>query len=124
MADFTDTPLSLTRGDTDFLDGTATKPDGTAQPLTGWTIRFIVKRRPGDPDNEAVITKTTADGGIQITDAAQGLYTVPITPADTAGLANQRQTLYGWAVGTDPLGEVNTLWAAIVTIHPSGFLAG
>jgi hypothetical protein len=122
MASFTDGDVSLTRGDTDFLDGTAVKPDGTPQDLTGWTIRFIAKRRFSDPDAAAALLKSTGGGGITITNAAQGLYTVAIVPADTAGLANGAQTFYGWAVGTDPLGEVNTLWEGLVRLGPGGFL--
>ena len=41
----------------------------TDQTITGWALSWMVKRRATDADANALITKTTAAGGITITGA-------------------------------------------------------
>lgn len=59
--------------------------DVTPQDITGWTLSWMVKRKPTDVDASAVITKTTASG-IQLTTPEQGICTVSVTDDDTTTL--------------------------------------
>jgi len=118
MASFADAQISLDRGDTDYLDLTATQADGTPQDITGWTITFTAKRGLSDADADAVIHKTTMAGTIVITNGAGGLATVNIVPADTSGLVNRAQRFYGDLVGKDPMGGVNRLWRGFIRVSP------
>lgn len=58
----------------------------TPQPITGWALSWILKQRATDPDGSAVLTKTTASGGITITNGPAGQCVVTITDTDTASL--------------------------------------
>lgn len=56
---------------------------GTAQNITGWTLSWVLKRKTSDADVSAILTKTTAAGGIALTTAASGIATVTIADTDT-----------------------------------------
>lgn len=62
--------------------------------------------------------KSTADGGVSITDAANGKFTVTLAPADTKTLAVG--TYYHEAEVTDSLGNVSTVTVGKVTLIASG----
>lgn len=49
--------------------------------ITGWALQFTLKRHPADA--VALVTKTTAGGGITVTDAVNGLFTINMLSADT-----------------------------------------
>jgi hypothetical protein len=51
--------------------------------ITGWTIKFTVRKNYNDPT--ALITKTVGSG-ITVTDATNGVFTITIASADTSGL--------------------------------------
>jgi hypothetical protein len=51
------------------------------QNITGWALAFTARTTAGT----VVVTKTTAAGGIVLTDPTNGLATVTLLAADTAG---------------------------------------
>lgn len=61
--------------------------DVTPQNITGWSLSWMVKE-VGDniPDSDALITKTTAGGGITLTTPSSGICTVTLAAADIVGI--------------------------------------
>ncbi len=57
---------------------------GVTTDVTTWTVQFTVKQYATDPT--ALITKTIANGGVAITSAGNGVWTVTIAAADTLNL--------------------------------------
>ncbi len=51
--------------------------------ISGWTLQFTMRTQYGDPT--ALVTKTNGSG-IAITDSVNGVFTVSLASADTAGL--------------------------------------
>lgn len=85
------TDLRRKRGDSiELAVGPVLKPDQTVQNLTGLTLRFTAKDRLDDDDGDAVITGSTNDGRITITDAPGGLALVVIPGAVTADFTADR----------------------------------
>ncbi len=85
----------ITRGDTKRFNLKLTRKDanGVAQPenLTGTVLWFTAKERVSDTYANALIRKSNASlGGIVVTDAAQGLATLTISPADTSGFTQSK----------------------------------
>lgn len=107
--------LEVTRG-TKYPIGFARVDNaGNALPLTGCKIEFLVKANLTDADTAALLTKNTVTaGGITITDSANGLYTVTITPADTDDTNGPSPFTTGayyywgcklWDAGNNPLAQ-------------------
>jgi hypothetical protein len=55
----------------------------TAQDVSGWSLSWMLKKRESDADASAVITKTTAGGGITIENGPLGYVRVLIADTDT-----------------------------------------
>jgi hypothetical protein len=101
--------LVTKRGDTIELHvGPVLKGDQTVQNITGHTIRFTAKAKLDDVDGAAVISGSTADSRIVITDGPGGLFEVRIPPAATSGFTADR-TLHWDLQISDPAGTVRTL---------------
>ena len=104
--------LSIIRGD-DYtaarrLTVLVTDPDNADAPvdLTGTALAFMVKLRPVDADDDALISKATGGDGItlanQTTDPGEAL--IAIAAADTDALA---AGLFWWELqGTDGTGVI------------------
>lgn len=74
-------------GEDKSLVFTIYQSDGTTpQNITGWALSWMVKSVASDPDVDALITKTTAAGGIVLTTPVSGVCTVTVTDADIAAL--------------------------------------
>ncbi len=56
----------------------------TAQNITGWALSWMVKRNATDADGAALVTKTTAGGGVVLTTPASGICTVTVEDSDIA----------------------------------------
>lgn len=121
MPDFADFSLTFPRGDTAFLDF-AVVLNAAPQNITGWTLWFTAKRRVGDAD-PGVLQKSTTGGGITITNAATGLGTVNLVPADTAALPEQPTTLYADLQGKDGGGNIWTLAKGLIAVRPDATLS-
>lgn len=107
--------LELYAGDSKYLDFIATD-NGAAVDLTGVTIKWVMKRFVSSASND--VYKDTIGGGVSITDAANGKFTVTIAPSDTKTLAVG--TYYHEAEVTDALGNVSTVTVGKVTLIASG----
>jgi hypothetical protein len=77
--------LVIPIGDDAPIALTLLKSDGTAFDLTGCVVLFSVKQYP--QDTAFALQKSSANGGVTITNAAGGLATVNLTAAETAALA-------------------------------------
>jgi hypothetical protein len=113
------TDLEITRGDDETLAILVTDPD--AEPandpldLTGAALTFMVKRRPTDDDDDALLTKVTpteiAIDPDQTTNTGQA--TIAITPDDTGDLASGN---YYWELESLLGGDVKTLASGRIRI--------
>lgn len=79
------------------LTVTVTDPDGSATDLTGVDLTFMVKRRRGDADDDALITKVVGAGQIEVTNAGGGIARITLAEANTASLAGR----YYWELEAD-----------------------
>jgi hypothetical protein len=89
MTDVARTPLPLWchRGETVAWNLQVVQADGvTPQPLTGLTIWFTAKVRLSDADAAPTTIIRTVGLGITVTDETQGLLTLSLASANTAGL--------------------------------------
>jgi hypothetical protein len=116
MPDFSSFAVEVDLGETANLDFAVTV-GGIAQNITGWLIWFTAKRRVADLDAAAVIQHSTASGGVAITNAAGGLGTVTLSPADTAALPEQRLKLFADIQGKDGGGNIFTLAKGTLSIR-------
>lgn len=101
--------LAMFRGDS--LAVTLTLTDDTFQ--TGDSVRFTVKRRLSDPDEAAVVARTSDDGGVTLDGATASCV---IHPADTHDLAGTASLVWDWQV-TTPTG-VHTLDSGRLIVRP------
>lgn len=101
--------LRVKRGDTiNLAVGPVLKADKSVQDITGHTLRFTAKNRLDDLDGAAVLSGSTADGRITITDGPGGLAEVAIPGSTTSGFTAAR-TLHWDLQISDPGGRVRTL---------------
>jgi hypothetical protein len=101
--------FTITRGDTVVLTLTVTQ-NGAVYNLTGSTVRMVAKRNPADLDAAATFNKSSPSTGIALTDAANGIATITLSPSDTTGLP----TGYKWILFYDV--QVTTAGGAIFTV--------
>jgi hypothetical protein len=74
-------------GEDKSLVFTIYQADGTtAQNITGWALSWMVKRNATDADGSALVTKTTAGGGVVLTTPASGVCTVTVEDTDIANI--------------------------------------
>ena len=78
---------TVTRGDTETINLTIKNPDGSARDITTDSIKFTVKKRVQDA---SYVVQKTVGSGIVKTNAAGGLATVTLNPADLNSLAEPR----------------------------------
>jgi hypothetical protein len=78
------TDISWYRGEDVVLTDSIKDAGGAAVNITGWSLQFTLKKAYGDA--AAVLTKSTAGGGITITNGPGGVLQVTIASADTASL--------------------------------------
>lgn len=113
MSDFV-TPVSFVfmSGDPVLLEATVTR-DGETVSLLGMTVRFAMARRPGD---DAVISTADGNATATITDAANGVFQVGISSANTADLSGT----YQWEADIqDSSGNSETVARGYMTFRPS-----
>jgi len=109
--------LVAKRGDDEEYAITVTGSAGEPFDLTDCELQFTAKRRLTDPDEEAVIVKTSGDG-IEVTNPTGGLATMTLTSADTAGLPAHRTGLYYDIQVTDSDGLISTPIEGRMTVRP------
>lgn len=99
--------LTMVRGDSASWLLSATL-NGAPYNVAGCLIWFSGKRSVADGDVDAVFMKTLG-GGVTVTDAANGLVTVTLSPTDTETLPSSRVIL-DWDL------QVKTAGGAIYTV--------
>lgn len=75
--------LTMYRGDSAAFNLSAKQSDGSPMNLTTGTLFFTVKSHSRQLDTDALLQKSTGNG-ITVTDAVGGLFTVTLSPSDTA----------------------------------------
>lgn len=100
---------TLYAGDDAVLAYNLTDETGAPLNLTGATFTYTISAYDG---GSAVVTKTTAAGGINVTNATGGLLSVNLSHIDTANLSG---SLWQQLVMTDGSGDVSTLSTGYIT---------
>lgn len=98
---------------------TVTDSAGVPVNITGCTMRFTAKLRPGDADAAAILSKTVG-GGITLSDPTNGVATVTLTDTDTTSkLAPGRTHLlqYDWRMTL--AGQTMTVAYGTLLIEPA-----
>ena len=94
------------------LEVTVYDADGVELPISGYTFSYVVYR---PTSGQIVLTKATASG-ITITDAANGIFEINITPTDNASLLG----LYNHECGTiTPAGSDNVIFTGYFKVIAS-----
>lgn len=75
------------RGDDETVEITVLKTDGTAKSITGASIEWEMYERY---TRTSVVSKSTTDGDITITDGANGVFEIAIDGSDTQSLDGGR----------------------------------
>ena len=92
--------ITLTRGDTLYVQITLTKDGEPYVPQEGDTIRFAMKKSYKDPDSEVLINKQVPIDTLML----------EIDPEDTKSLSMQKTYVYDLEITTS-IGEVYTFIA-------------
>lgn len=101
----------MVQGDTVALDFSIVDAAGDAVDLTGATVRWQMSR---SVQATAILSKSVGSG-ITVTNAAGGLFTVDLAPADTVDLAG---TFYYEAEIIDASDNVSTVRTGQIKILP------
>lgn len=106
-------------GESKYIDDVAVdmNTDGTtsATNLSGATIKWVMKP---NVYATAILSKDNASlGGVSITDAPNGKFSVQLNPNDTKTLNG---SYYHEAKVTDSTGNVSVVSTGTITINPSG----
>lgn len=120
--------VSLYKSEDGLLTATLSPPTNIA----GWALQFALRQQRGDA---AALLAKTIGAGITVTDAANGVFTIALASADTAGLDPkayaydlQRTKAFRQALGIEPepvvpfttLAEIeNAFQRALAAINPS-----
>lgn len=107
----TDQDVRIVSGDTVRLPVSVMDDSGNALNIAGASIEWVLAKHAGaDP----VITKSTADGSVALTDAEGGEFQVTVAPEDTADYAG---TWYHEIELTDTDGNVSTILSGTFEIR-------
>lgn len=104
--------FSMFAGDDLTLTVTVKETDGTATTITSAAISWKASK---SNSKTAAITKSTAAGGVTITNGAGGIFTVSLDPADTTSLEGD---YIHEAQITFSNGDVRTVLRGVMTIEP------
>lgn len=118
----TSTNLTMIRGDTVPINLTITNAQGAVD-LTGCELWFSAKKSVADPDPPIIAKSSGVLGGIQVTDAAGGLATVTLDPADTSAFTADTQLLTYDVQLKDGAGNITTVASGYLTITADVTLA-
>ena len=101
--------FELFQGDTQRVNFTLKKADGTALDLTGATLRWEASKLKGVGvfSSTPVLTKTDQDG-IDVVDPLNGFLIVSLSPEDTASISGD---FYHELEATDVSGDVATVFS-------------
>lgn len=89
----TETELEITRGDDPTLT-VAVTDGGQAVDISGAYLRFTAKLSLDEMDEDAAFVKTSDDGISLVNDGSDGLASIAIDAADTAGFGSATTLLW------------------------------
>lgn len=99
--------------DADLVD-TIYEQDGiTIQNITGWSIQFVLHQTNSEV---TLFSYSTAQGGVTITDGANGVLTVDIEGTDTSGLPEGN---YVYKIARSDPGAITILTTGTLTLRAS-----
>jgi len=110
------TTLEMSRGDSRRWNFAATQ-NGAVYSLAGASLWFTAKKRITELDAVAVFQKTLGTG-ITVTDAANGLGYIELSPSDTSGLSAAKWNLEFDLQCRDSAGKIYTLAFGKLTVYP------
>lgn len=110
-----DNILEMRRGDTPIFEILVTNANGTVFDITGCTIYFTAKRSIDDSDANAVISATTLNGGVIITDAPNGVAQAIPTAVSTSGLTIDENLFWDVQIKTVG-GRIHTIANGILSV--------
>ncbi len=113
------TTLRAAHGDTLTLDiGPVVDRAGIVQDITGATLRFTAKARAADLDADAILTGSTIDGRIAVTNGPGGLarVTIPSTAMAAIVLSASGTAVLLWDVQLTLSSLVKTLDAGSLIV--------
>jgi hypothetical protein len=111
------TNLFFTRSDTYTFTVQAQTYSQSVINLTG-VISIICKGRLDPLDATPVFTKSLTLGGVVVTNATAGLFTVTIAPQDTINLPDYPLSMYYDVKVTDSSGNATTVQGGKIYISP------
>lgn len=112
------TTLEMSRGDSRKWTFAVTYSDtGAVYSLAGASMWFTAKKRITDADVAAVFQKTIGSG-ITLTDAANGLGYIELSPADTSALSSGKQNLEFDLQLKSSAGKIYTVAFGKLTVYP------
>lgn len=106
--------VTLYSGDDCILAISIVDETGVALNVTGATFVWSLARTAGTP---AILTKTSAGGGVVITNATTGAVQVTLTHNDTAASSVPPFQYWHQLVMTDPSGNVSTVTTGYITVR-------
>lgn len=111
----------MTRGDDRVLDisNLRTTDNVPAVFAAGDVVRFTLKRYPSSPDSRALLTKTSADGGVTLA-IGDSVGAVHIHAADWVGVVIPQRTVavYDLELTAASTGAVTTIASGQVDVLP------
>ena len=108
--------LAMMIGEDRVFQDTIYQADGvTVQNISNWTISFTVFRY--DSPSTVLITKTTAGGGVVLTNPTQGVLQITVAAADTASLYPNQ---YEFVVQRTDSGNVLNLTRGVLSLLQVG----
>lgn len=113
MAHLPETQFRMTRGDAKSYRVTVKDDAGAVVNLTGATIRAQFRKHP----HSAPVITLNVSSGIEIENAAGGVFRIDLTPAHTSALGNWEQT-YGFDVQVTKDDKPVTVVRGTLTIEP------
>ncbi len=114
--------LTMRRGDTATYTVTVTQA-GAAYNLTGSIMRFTAKWAFTDSDGDALFARTSPSSGITFTNAAGGIASVTLAPANTSTLPGSEVRLNYDIQVTDGSGNVYTVIDGLLIVLPDVSIA-
>lgn len=101
-------------GDTLEIVVTVTDDDGNIIDITGADVEWYLLQYETSPDEDHLLKKTTTDGGITVTSAQDGEFTVTVDAGDTDGMSGE---YHHRARMTDSTGNRSTVMTGTITIR-------
>jgi len=106
-------------GNTLYLQPTVRSQDNRVIDITGATAIWVLYDDPAAPFESAAVEKSTADGGIRLTNPTNGELEIEIAAGDTTGLGAEGGQVWDHRCDLiDDGGDRATIFHGELTIYP------